>query len=122
MPEQSLLPPRQYVSKGWIAQRFDMSERSIDRLIAAKVLTAYKIGRLVRLDAAEVEQALTSQHVVPLSEIEAATKASLHEESVAARNNALDTVLRDLIKTVPLSDEARRRIAELLGGGDGDAH
>jgi len=60
----SLLPQKQYVSKRWLASRWMTSERTIDRLIAQGVLKAYRVGKLVRLDAAEVENVLTARPVV----------------------------------------------------------
>lgn len=49
-------PARTFITLSAAARRFDCSERTIRRMIAAGELTGYRIGkRLVRVDAAEVD-------------------------------------------------------------------
>jgi hypothetical protein len=50
-----------------------------------------------------------------------ARKNSDHpQERTRVMEDALATTLTTIIETVPLSDEQRERITELMGGGDGD--
>lgn len=63
-PSPHLLTEKQYVSKRWVADRWMTSERTIDRLIARGVLKAYRVGKLIRLDSVEVENALTARAVI----------------------------------------------------------
>jgi hypothetical protein len=48
--------------------------------------------------------------------------AAAHAETTRIRNQALDDVLAHLLRTIPMSDEARALIAGQLGqnGGDGN--
>jgi hypothetical protein len=54
-------------------------------------------------------------------EVDAAAMASARQDSTALKEKALQDTLATILQTVPLSDEARERITEILGGGDGDA-
>jgi hypothetical protein len=47
----------------------------------------------------------------------AARMAVASRDATKAKNRARDATLRELVKTVPLTDEARERICELIGGG-----
>ncbi len=54
---------RTFMTLNAAAKRFDCSERTIRRMIANGELTGYRVGkRLVRVDAAEVDQLA---HVIP---------------------------------------------------------
>ncbi len=46
---------------------------------------------------------------------EAAAMAAAHAETTTIKNQALDDVLAHIMRTVPMSDEARARIAGLIG-------
>ena len=41
--------------------------------------------------------------------------AAAHAESVRIKNQALDDVLQSVIRSVPMSDESRAKIASLIG-------
>lgn len=50
--------PRQYESIQDAARRASVSDKTIRRLIDEGVLKAYRVGRLIRLDPLQVDQAL----------------------------------------------------------------
>ncbi len=46
--------------------------------------------------------------------------AAAHAETTRIKNQALDEALAHILCTVPMSDQARERIAEVLRGGGVD--
>jgi hypothetical protein len=50
----------------------------------------------------------------------AAEMAAARQERARVVEGALAAVITEIIETVPLSDEARQRITELMRGGDAD--
>ena len=50
---------------------------------------------------------------------EARRLAAAAQQRTHAKEKALTAAIAEITKTVPLSDEARQRIAELMGGADG---
>ncbi len=57
-------PRRRFVSKKSLAQHFELSLRSVDRLLADGTIRGYRMGpRALRFDLDEVEQTLTQSVV-----------------------------------------------------------
>lgn len=51
--------PQDLASKKEFAQHLGVSERTVDRMIAAGQIPAYRVGRLVRLDLNDVDRVVT---------------------------------------------------------------
>jgi excisionase family DNA binding protein len=66
MPEENPTSP-EWVNERQVARKYQISERSVRRMIAAGTLRAYRLGgrdRLIRMKTAEVDAALTAHPVV----------------------------------------------------------
>lgn len=58
----------------------------------------------------------------PKARRQAAPMAAAHAETVRIKNDALDSTLAHILRTVPMPDDARARIAGLLRQNSGDSN
>jgi hypothetical protein len=78
--------------------------------------------RAKRVKNARQEQLSRARLKAARKRRDAVAMADAHAETPATKNDALDATLAHILRTVPMSDETRARIAEVIAQGGGNEH